>query len=427
MIYLISSLFTIKSLRGKNSLAKYIWVLFLFSVISGFMVGRQHSMEPTVFFWSLFNCVLLTILFNSFKGYSNLTSSNFSDLNTHRFYNVEKIVLLLSGVALIITSYILYKVAALLLMGLITAEEHKNQGGAVDLFSKIVPHFMLTLSYLLSPVGYMSLSLHFYYMIKKKLIKATVFFIFSFPLLLTGWIALSRSSTVAYLLLYSAILFFLFPLLSRTIKKRIMIGVLLGGVLIGTVFFIISNDRFSERYIKYSQNDAIISETENPLLFSILDYFGQWQEYSPMMMDKYHPKNLFWGIYNSSGIGIQILRYYNRNIDEELDNKLEKIMGHERIMFHGPIARLMFDFGITGTIIFILLFRIFVLKLSPSNHILKTKTIFFLPIILPFPLGFFAGNAFSSIAYELGIIYNLLFYLYVKRNNKITTSICSSS
>lgn len=288
-----------------------------------------------------------------------------------------------------------------------------------------IPSFFISISNLLSPLGYFFLTIHFYYLIKNRVKKTALYFLLSLLIALSGLLALSRSAMTQYILVYLTMFIFVSPLINRKIKKKITLMVCAFMLVIGMIFFTISESRFSESFIKKSLNESILDPYDQPLLFSTLDYFSQWQENGPIIMDMHKPEYCFWGLYNSSGLAVHIqkMMYGGNRVNNERNSTFYRILGYQSSSFHGNIARLIYDFGFIGSIFFILLYAYIIKKLRPKNGILSFRCLLFLPVILPFCIVFFAGNAFSSLSLNLAIIYAFLIDLFIirrKRSNFIS-------
>lgn len=90
-------------------------------------------------------------------------------------------------------------------------------------------------------------------------------------------------------------------------------------------------------------------------------------------------------------------------------------MGYQSTQFHGPVARLLYDFGYIGTIIFILIFTSVIKRISPRKGVIKFGDLLLLPPLLTFPAVFFAGNTFSSLQMNLSIIFALIIRWFIKK------------
>lgn len=420
MIYIVVSLFNLLRTRKKCSITKILFLFLLFSSLSAYLVGRQPSLSVDVTIYVVFTITLLSILFSSFKEYSDVRGINTVDIREDRLKSLERFVVILGFTIFIVNVYILYNVISLLIVGNLTVQEHKNEGAAAEIFSMYVPSIIISISNLLSPLGYFFLTLHFYYLIKNRIKKTALYFLLSLLITLSGLLALSRSSATQYVMVYLVIFVFISPLINSKIKKRITLMVCLCMLVIGALFFMISESRFSERYTKQSLNESILDPYNQPLLFSILDYFSQWQENGPIIMEMHKPEYCFLGLYNSSGLAVHIQKiiYGASEVNDKRDNTFHKILGYQKSKFHGNIARLIYDFGFIGSFLFILFYAYIIRKLQPNKGIISFRSILYLPVILPFCVVFFAGNALSSLSLNLAIIYTLVIdFLLVRKKH----------
>lgn len=421
MIYIITSLYFLITNKIKYSVSKVLFTILLLSSIAAYFVGRQPTLSFDITLYVIYNVVLLYILFSSFKNYGNIKEFCEKKTSEKQILVLEKFLSIIGILILILNIYILYNVMSLLILGTIDVQGHKNDEGASIIFSYLVPDFLITLSNLFSPLGYFFLSLHFYYIIKKNIKKSILFLLLSFLLPLSGFLALSRSSTTQYILLYFTILIFIFPIISRKIRTKIIFIVGVSLLIISTIFLTISKSRFSERYTKNSLNSSIIDNEKNPLIFSSLDYFSQWEENAPIIMKNHKPEEKYWGLYNSSGLAVHIQKiiYGKNKVNLDREKEFFRVFGYQQSNFHGNIARLVYDFGFFGTIIFILLYSMIIKSLRPYNRVITFKTLLFLPVILPFCVVFFTGNALSSLPLNLGIIYSILIYYIIRINTNV--------
>lgn len=431
MIYIIVSTLYLLLNRDKNSITKVLMGVLLFSSVAAYFVGRQHDFDFSSLWMTTYTVILLFVLFRGFRSYSNIKTCESGGVDIQRLELVEKITTVFGIVVLVVYAYILTQIFSQLLLGAITVQEHKNEGGAAAVWDAMVPHIFITLGNFIAPLGYFFLSLHFYYLVKGNIKKSVKFFVLSLCLVLNGLIALSRSVSIQYVLLYVTILFFLLPILGKKLKKSVFITatVLLGAIVFG--LGVISDSRFSEYYTRETQKKAILDETQNPTLFSTLDYFAQWEEDGLIIMRRHKPEYNSWGLYNCSGLAVQIQQriYGAENVNKARDIKYNAILKEQRSSFHGIVARLIYDFGFIGTIIFILLYSRLTNKLGPRRGVLTFKNLVSLTILLPACVVFWAGNEFSSLNLDLAVIYSYFIFKYVSKparrvsfQSKITTA-----
>ena len=193
------------------------------------------------------------------------------------------------------------------------------------------------------------------------------------------------------------------------------------GVVVVCLFAVISTNKFGDKYIKKSENRAYINEYDNPTLYSLFDYCGQWQELSLKPLEVYDSDKLGYGLYNSSGIGVYFLKmiYGSEYINDYYKDKMSDILNHDEWYgFHGAIVMTILDFGYCGSFIFFIIFCVIVKRNAPRNGILHIKSLLILPLMLPFCVTFFSGNAYSSIVLDLAIIYAFIVWELIKKRYK---------
>lgn len=419
MTYIISSIiYYIKYGFSKSSIASLFFLLLIISSIAAFITGRLFELSGENILSEIYISILLYILFISWNNYRNVSKLDISDINLSKLIKVEKLLIFINSSIFIINVIVFVAVFSLLSSGLIEVNDYKNGGEGYMLISKLVPSYLVTLSNILSPLGYFSLSMHFFYLIKCNYYKAIFHLFLSLNIVLVSLFALSRSALVCYIIIYFFMLMFYLPLLNKRKIKKVMLSVLLAGSFMGVVFASISNNRFGEKY--NIESKPLIDPNEYPQLVSYLDYFSQWEYFGPKIMEKYKFGEISWGMYNSFGLGVQIQQkiYGGVNVNEQRDKYYRKILGDDISAFHGNIARCIFDFGYSGTIIFILLNCYYNRKLGPKNKIIYYKTILALPLLLPFSVNFFTGNNFSQLPFNMAVIYSLIIYRILKQNKQ---------
>lgn len=280
----------------------------------------------------------------------------------------------------------------------------------------IVPHIFVSFSNLLSGVGYFFLSLHFYYLVKGLPKKAIYSLILSSVIILARLIALSRSTTIEFLSIYILMLAYVFPLLANKTKKWLLICVIGSAFLMFASLSLISSSRFESYYTKHSKNEAILDEKETPILFSTVDYYAQWVESNDYALKRYSPDNLMYGEHSFSSI----TTWFQKKIQgadivlKRREVLSEKALGDVSTGFPGLIAKLVVDFGISGTLIFVLLFSKIIRRCQPTNRVVSLKTLLFLPIALNVIALFWVGNFFVSMALNIAIFFNILIYRKVR-------------
>ena len=428
MPYIILSLLGILKYRRGHSLSFIMFLILLGSSVGAYLVGRQPDVfDVDVLICTLYVATLLFVMFSSFGRYRNIEDLTEEGINIRRVLLLERFVIIISIIVIIAYLYVLYHSLGLLAMKAVTVNEFKNdEDGAAELFDTLFPHIVSTFLNFFNPLAFFNIAFHFYHLIKNDLKKSILFFLLSLALPLSGLISLSRASTVQYVLLYFSLYFFLSPLLDKKIRKRFNKIMVVFLILIISVFAFISSNRFSEYYTKESEQKSIINEQDDPLLFSLFDYFSQWQENGPAIMKIYKPEYKAYGLYNASGLALQIKRRITQEDEVTLmAERTERIMGRQWMMFHGLIARLIYDFGFIGTVLFVFIYSSIIRRYAPRHNILSLKSLLVLAVLLPLPLMSFQGNVLGGLASNLAIIYLfiILKMISIKKVRKATSSI----
>ena len=371
MIYILFAIVYFIFNKHRHSIMTVLMGLLLFTSVAAYLVGRQPDWEFSTVLYTLFNAILLYVLFRGFRKYCDVNVVETGNINLSRLALVETVTTVFGIIVILVYAYILMRIFPMLMMGTIAVQDYKNEGGAAEIWETMVPHILITFGNFVAPFGYFFLSLHFYYLVKRNFRKAIKYVLLSSCLVLNGLVALSRSVASQYVLLYVTILFFLMPLLSKKIKVGVSIVaiVILGAIVLG--LGVISDSRFSDYYTKESKNEAILDETEQSTLFSLFDYFAQWEENAPIILENHKFEYNSWGMYGCGGLAVLIQKklYGGERINKERSAREDRILGMQKARFHGIIARLVYDFGFFGTFLFILLYSSIIYRLGPKRGI----------------------------------------------------------
>lgn len=424
MIYLFISLLGILKNWKRKSISLYLFFLLLVSSVSAILVGRQAILTAENVVYQIYISFVLYVLFSSFGSYSNVYQIDISEISIKWLRKFEKYIQIPSFLVVLIDIYILFIILPYLITGYIVVNEFKNEGGvdSMPMLAGVVPHMLITLTNMFSPLGYICLSMHFYYLILGKTKKSLIYLGLSTCIPLSGLISLSRSSTASYILLYMGMLILFYPKLESRIKRTIRNALIIIGSVVITVFLVISTNKFGKVYSKESENKAYINEAENPVLYSLFDYCGQWQELSLKPLMNYDPSQLGFGFYNSSGLGVHILKniYGSEPVNEYFSDKMYRILNHDEWYgFHGSIAMTILDFGYLGTLLFVFVFSRILKCNKPKRGVLSMKALLIIPLMLPYCVTFFSGNAYSSIVLDIGAIFSFIVWTFIKCRKKM--------
>ena len=419
MIFLVVGILGLLWSVKIKGISFFLFLMLSISSLSAVLVGRQIALTENNFLYTIYTCIILFLLFSCYHSYGHVRSINMDGVILRKLDKVSSFILAPSILVLLINIYIIIRVFPLLISGYIVVNEFKNEGGidSLNILSSSIPHFLITLTNLFSPLGYLCVSFHFLNLLVGRIKKSFLYLLASLVIPLSGLISLSRSSTISYILTYLGILFIFYPCLTAYLKKRIRKILIFGLGLVVSAMVAITLGKSGEYYSKVSENDALIDENNMPALFSALDYAGQWQELSYKPISHYKDIQLGYGLYNSSGLGIFILKkiYGNDVVASIYDNTLMKNLKHDEWYgFHGITTMLVMDFGLLGALIFALIYHRIVIKMKPKKGEIPIKTLLALPVLLPLCVTFFSGNAYSSVHLDIAVIYFFILWYLIK-------------
>lgn len=419
MIYIIISIIGLLISKGRGSISRILFLMLFVTSIGTFMVGRQPDfLDISTIMYSLYTGFLLYILFVAFKKYANCTGINEDQIDVKRLMKLDKILRPVALIALIINVYVIFKIFPLLLVEQINVQEFKNEGGAASIIDSYIPHIYITFSNIVSVVGYFYLSMHFYYFTKGNTKQALICLFLSLIIILCRLIALSRSTSVEYIVMYGIIFLYLYPLNKHRIKKKYIIILTSILVIFIGVFSTISQSRFSDYYTKEGEKTSIINEVENPVLFSTFDYLSQWVEYNDVVLSRYQIDNVVLGYYGFSELPMWFIKKLDNKGEfaQRQEKKIKAALGDADTAFCGLVALLTVDFGIIGTLLFILFFSVIIRNLSPgSSKELSVKTLLWLPIFINVVGLFWGGNNFKALNTDLAVIYTFFWISFIKK------------
>lgn len=411
MIYLILSIAYLIISKGRYSLSKLLFFLLLVSSVAAILIGRPPKLEFEDLPYIAFIAIMLFILFNSYNNYSNIKRVDFDSLNKERINVIELPIIVLGVTGLLLSIYVLYKVSGLLLLGKFTVSEFKNEGGAEETFTLFVPRILITYVRLVAILGYFYLSMHFWYLLQKEYKKSIVYLIISLISITTGMLILSRSATMMYIITYISFFYIISPLVDEKFKTRLLKWLLIAGGLVFFMLYIISSNKFSESSGNISQI-ALNRGITNPIIYSFFDYYGMWQEHSVTVLKDFRGE-LFWGDYTIAMPSWIKSKFVDANYNDKLYDLMMLRLGDHWYEFQGLIARIVYDFGYIGTVIFIVGISFVIKKINKQKGVLGFADFVALPIIIPYAACFFAGSQMAYITENYAIILNLILFKYL--------------
>lgn len=413
MIYLGLCIVYLYFSKRRYSLSNIFVFLLLASSVAAIAIGRPQKIENEDIPYIAFIATMLLILFDSYKNYSNIQSVNFNSLDAKKFNYIERPLIILGISALILSVYVLYKIAGLLLIANFTVSEFKNEGGAEDTFTLFVPRILITYIRLVAVLGYFYMSMHFWYLLQKKYDKSIIYLIISLISITTGMLILSRSATMMYIATYVSIFYIVSPMVDGKFKRRLVKWLLIAGGLVFFMLYIISSNKFSDADSNISQV-AYERGITNPIIYSIFDYFGMWQEHSVSVLKDFKGE-LFYGDYTIAMPSWIKSKFIDVNYNDKLYVLMMQRLGDHWYEFQGLIPRLVYDFGYIGTVMFIVLISYLIRKINKTRGVLGFADFMALPIIIPYAACFFAGSQMAYITENYAIILNFILYKYLSK------------
>lgn len=403
VIFLIFS-----ELLGRNRSTSYIFLLFLIAVscLAGLLVGREIIVSDSYdYFILIFTNLYLFGLVAPFKKFKRVRYVK--EINNPKFNSFLKVVFRLSLVGLIST--ILFAMVSLNHFRSISigVSEFKNGDVSNMYLQSVFPPWLYSALGFTVPFSFVSLALHFYFLSQRNIKKSIRFFVLSLAIPLGSLIELSRGRFLLFLTLY----FMLYFYLSGTFEKKVRVYVnrvlLKVSIPILVMFVYISNDRFKDvgNSIHYSSNI-------HPVLFSVLDYAGQWHSHSYDVLKQYDDSKLMYG----SRFG-----YFSRRIQrgmgietmEQFDLDME-VFGRYATSFRGLVSNLIYDLGYLGAILFLLIFRRLANRAKPKMESVSLFQIFLFLFLTLFVSFFYQGNILVLSMISFGSLFLYCSYLYLK-------------
>ena len=396
-------------IRDRYSISLLLTLLVMLTIIFSYLIGKTPLIDtPRRLILTLLSGFLLILLIDGYRKYVNVKYI-IPNYNQQSFDNINKFILAFGLLTLFVNVYIVYKSVYLLLNASIDITSFKNEGGAAEYIDGIVNGKILFISRLLTPLGYIALPLHFHYLKNRKLLISLIFLLISLNIPIQGLQALSRAATVQYVALYLTILLVFFKSLPTKYKSKITYFLVIVLFLLVTVLGIITTNRFSGYY--NVSNESIIKD---PVLFSLLDYASQWNQYSIEVMDSYTLDKTLFGK-SSLALFEFILDKIGYN-PETLNNARTRVYGSfYSTKFNGLTTVLLYDFSYVGSLIFAFGYRYIIKKASPINGVQKFTDFVHSTVLLMIPLMFYANNYLSYVIYDISIIYMLLYTYLIRK------------
>ena len=397
MIY--TSLFTffiIFFIYINKSFYKKLFILFIsLSFSLSFFLDTNFYLEnfDLIIIFFILHCLFFTLMLPNSKIFV------INEITIHPF--ISKIMFL-SYINIYFLAYIIFYTYSQLSILDITIGEFKNGGIASEVVSNSYVKYLLLISRVLSPFGYLALFILILKLISNDSKHLFYYLFISFNIPLIHLVAFSRSFVVLYFLF----LLFIFikyykcfpPNLRAYLSKRIPYLL----ILIATIFLSVTYYRFeSMAYWGKFQG----SSYDNVIIFSLIYYFSSWIKVSISILSDFTIPLV--GVFHDFlSLPIFIINKFNYAID--LQTFDYQIYATE---FKGLFVSLLFDQGILffmSFLIFIILMRIYLFNV---NNI-KFELIYSIFAIF-MSVSFFFGNLFVYVDFVLAFVYFLFLSKFI--------------
>jgi oligosaccharide repeat unit polymerase len=306
----------------------------------------------------------------------------------------------LSCVAVVINIYILLNSLFEILTVGMMAGEFKNSGYGKEFISNKFPSFLITLSYAVSPISYFCLAAHFYFLVVADKRMASLCFVGSLNIVILPLVYFARGGIVIYILLYFAMLAYVYRYLNDYTRKRINFRVIAGFSPLILIFMFISFSRF-EDYALFKDGTLV----SNPIVFALLDYVSQWLVVGNTLIGNFEDTEIMYGS-SANYLPGKLLAIFGVSFPD-LHDLRQLHFGDNWNSFHGLPALILYDFGYYLSFLLGFLFMVTVrLLLAGRRHLLHRLS--WLAVLLPVTLYFFQGLFTVYGFYNLAILYAIL-------------------
>lgn len=156
-------------LSNKKSISRLLYLFFLtLSLLSFFHLDIDIDVSVRNLLNFVFIVFCLIIIIDSFNNHIKvkfINSVNFSLFQKRLIY----VLTILGFLALVFNIYLVYSISNYQSISEITIDVLKNENGADEYFKMNQPIFIRTFSHLFSPLGYLFLILHFFFLSSQPL------------------------------------------------------------------------------------------------------------------------------------------------------------------------------------------------------------------------------------------------------------------
>lgn len=401
----------------------YLFILFSFIVIC-FAFARTKPARMMIFFFSasIISGVLLGdfmdfysidvviyVLFVCFTLYPLFVSFNYMDerrvmrvVLSSKNLLIIKIAMFFSLLGVLINSYILLMMVGFYLSSGVEMETFKNGGVGLQYFESI-NGVLRAGAALLTPLSYIFLPLHFYFLVNKQYRLSAISFISSLSIIFEQLIMFGRGGMVAFFFLYVFFISMVAGKIDRRFKRSYKVFLFAALGLFAGLFLYIAFDRFDND--KHFVATGVVT---NPVVISFLSYYSQWLKNGYELFSLFSSEKIIF-MSNFLYLPARVMEVFGGE-KYDLGQLRMDVMGFESTYFNGLPALLLYDLHYLGTLAFSC-FYFFSLRAGLGvRGIYSWPSYVLVGLAILIPLFFFQGPIFVFASYNFAIIYFLLIY-----------------
>lgn len=371
-------------LLKNKSLAVFLVVVQLVSIIGSFFLGREMNVETgSDYGWIFLMLLLLVLIILPWKYYYK--TKEIIDIDPKK---LKVITYFLIGINSIV--FVVFLIAAITVQT--TVEDINDfkyaEGVSVDFYYNKLPFppVFFNFAVIFYYFSYFTLPLHFYYLYKNKVWLSVVCFLLSLNIVLYGLTFFSRAVVVQYALLYVSFLFLLYGTLAPRFKKVLKFMLVSMGILATTYFISISEQRFEQdakSSKSYSKGIPVEAITQDPVIYGYLDYTSQG------FLNGYDVLQLYEGEGFGGALTFEsVLGFISTPMETyERSNYRVKLWPRQySYSFNGFSAYTVYDYGIFGSVLFCLIYFVVVKGMKPKENAIELKDLFLIVLLIQIPI-----------------------------------------
>lgn len=349
---------------------------------------------------ALFICLCLFLLFIPFNG-AYINRGVVNDNNSLNI-RVVQVVIFLGFLVFLVNGYVLMRSYSFLISSSLSVGEYKNLGYGQDMIMSSINPVLRLFSNLISPLSYVCLALHFYYIINFDKKKAVFSLFGAANIAVVPLFYFARGGVFTFCILYLSILCLVFKQLNQESRNQILKFVLYFVFPVFIVFIMITLDRFNS--YPYFRDGTLVS---NHAIFAILDYFSQWLVNGNYLLNNFSQEKILYGS-NFTYLPSKLLGVFDISFTNLQELRESAFMGYEN-HFNGAVTLLVYDFGYLGALIFCFTYTLVAYYTLRFNSCRSLSFLIKVSLLLPIPIFFFQGLFTVFGFYNVAIVYGALF------------------